>query len=59
MNYLVTLFRELLSSSEDQARRVEEAYLADSTDLWDLEYRQRELDRQPLDRFYNRQFRTL
>jgi hypothetical protein len=59
MNYLVSIFRNLLSSEEDQARSAEEAFLADASDLLELEYRQRELDRQPLDRFYNRQFRTL
>jgi hypothetical protein len=59
MNFLTTLFLNFLSSDEDQARLAEEAFLAESSDLWDLEYRQRELDRQPADRFYGRLFRTL
>lgn len=45
MNFLTSLFRNFLSSDDDQARRAEESYLAESSDLWELEYRQRELDR--------------
>lgn len=59
MNFFVSIFRNLMSSDEEQARRAEEAFLAESSDLLELEYRQRELDRLPLDRFYNRHFRTL
>lgn len=46
MESVFTFIRRLLESSERREQERKEAYLAGSTDLYDLEYRMRELERQ-------------
>ena len=45
MESIWNLFRHLRGISERRERERRDAYLAESTDLYDLEYRMRELDR--------------
>ena len=45
MKYLLNLFGRLAEGYERRERERREAYLAQSTDLYDLEYRMRQLDR--------------
>lgn len=49
MNFLSTLFRSLLPTAPSQAE-LDEAYLAGSTDIYDLERRIRDLDDRGRDR---------
>jgi hypothetical protein len=44
-NHFSEFFKLLTESSECREWRRREAYLAESTDIYDLEYRMRELDR--------------
>jgi len=39
------LFSRLLESADNRQRRADESYLAEASDLYDLEYRSREIDR--------------
>jgi len=45
MKAIFDLFRRLAESTERRERDRQEAYLAESTDIYDLEYRMQELDR--------------
>lgn len=45
MKAIFDLFIRLAESPERRERERQEAYLAESTDLYDLEYRIRQLDR--------------
>jgi Protein of unknown function (DUF3563) len=44
MKAIFDLLRRLAESPERREREREDAYLAESTDIYDLEYRMRELD---------------
>lgn len=46
MKSIFSFFKRLTESSKRREREREEAYLAESTDIYDLEYRIRELDRE-------------
>jgi hypothetical protein len=45
MYTLISLFIDFFKPAEVRARERAEAYLASSTDIYDLEYRMRKLDR--------------
>jgi hypothetical protein len=45
MKGIFDVLRYLAESPERREREREDAYLAESTDIYDLEYRMRELDR--------------
>lgn len=44
--HFVNVFKRLAESSERRESKRQEAYLAEATDVYNLEYRMRELDRQ-------------
>ena len=46
MKTILSFLKFLSKNSEQREREREEAYLAQSTDRYDLEYRMRKLDRQ-------------
>lgn len=47
MKFILNWFNYLARSGESRARERDEAYLAQSVDISDLEYRMRELARKP------------
>lgn len=47
MKAILNFFNLLVQSGEQRARKREEAYLAQSTDINDLEHRMRVLERKP------------
>jgi Protein of unknown function (DUF3563) len=47
MKFILNFFNYLAKSGEQQLRERQEAYLAQSADISDLEYRMRELARKP------------
>ncbi len=47
MNFIRNFFNYLARNGEQQAREQDEAYLAQSADISDLEYRMRQLARKP------------
>lgn len=46
MNSIISFLKNWAESTERRERERREAYLAQSTDIYDLEYRLRELDRE-------------
>jgi Protein of unknown function (DUF3563) len=47
MKFILNFFNYLAQSDEYHERKRQEAYLAQSSDISDLEYRMRELERKP------------
>ena len=46
MKFIVSFFNNLAKSDESREQERQEAYLAKSTDIHDLEYRMRKLERE-------------